>query len=310
MSDTKSDSKPIVLPTDDGYKLRGWCWQHASNDQQQPVVTIHAATSVRCRYYSRFATYLHQHGFNVITFDYRGIGESRDGSLRKLNAGWLHWGALDVQAALQYAGHQFAGHPIVAVGHSIGGMLLGLAASNNKLTRVMTLGSQHAYWPDYQSNHRRMMWLKWHLFMPAVTRIVGYFPGKRLGWLEDTPAGVVRDWVSPHPAFLDNFADKRGSVNLTTEKRQELRERFHALKAPLLAISSTDDPFATELATQRFLSYFSGSDRHHLRLDANALGVSQIGHFGFFHNRFEPTLWPMALQWLRDGTIPASARSA
>jgi hypothetical protein len=33
--------------------------------------------------------------------------------------------------------------------------------------------------------------------MPLLTRVFGYFPGKRLGWLEDTPAGVVHDWSTP-----------------------------------------------------------------------------------------------------------------
>ena len=41
------------------------------------------------------------------------------------------------------------------------------------------------------------MFGKWHLLMPVLTLLYGYFPGKRLGWLEDTPAGVVRDWSMP-----------------------------------------------------------------------------------------------------------------
>lgn len=36
------------------------------------------------------------------------------------------------------------------------------------------------------------MLAKWHAIMPLLTRVRGYFPGKRLGWLEDAPAGVVR----------------------------------------------------------------------------------------------------------------------
>ncbi|WP_243627985.1 hypothetical protein [Rhodovulum sp. BSW8] len=56
------------------------------------------------------------------------------------------------------------------------------------------VGAQFTYWRDYDRRQRRAMYLKWHLFMPAVTQRFGYFPGARLGWLEEVPRGVVRDW--------------------------------------------------------------------------------------------------------------------
>lgn len=67
-------------------------------DPTRPVVIINAATSVRCRHYSRFADYLFANGLDVITYDYRGIGESRDGSLRGFKASWSDWGMLDFEA--------------------------------------------------------------------------------------------------------------------------------------------------------------------------------------------------------------------
>ena len=55
----------------DGFVLGGFTWRHALSDAQRPVVIINAATSVRCRHYSRFADYLFANGFDVITYDYR-----------------------------------------------------------------------------------------------------------------------------------------------------------------------------------------------------------------------------------------------
>src|SRR5699024_10878030 len=40
------------------------------------AVTIHPATAVRERLYAGFATYLTEHGFAVLTYDYRGTGAS------------------------------------------------------------------------------------------------------------------------------------------------------------------------------------------------------------------------------------------
>ena len=72
----------------------------------------------------------------------------------------------------------------------------------------------------------------------------------------------------------------------------------------MLAVSCTDDPFATVAATERLLTYLSGAERHHLRLDPSLVGVPEIGHFAFFHARFQPSLWPFVPAFLREGTLP------
>ena len=63
----------------DGFSLGGFTWRHGKADSARAVVIINAATSVRCRFYFRFAEYLFANGFDVIVYDYRGIGESRAG---------------------------------------------------------------------------------------------------------------------------------------------------------------------------------------------------------------------------------------
>lgn len=297
-------SQILTFCAPDGYRLGGHCWTH--HDAHAPVVVINAATSVASRYYARFAAYLHHHGFHVLTYDYRGIGHSRHGSLKHLQAGWLDWGELDFQAALIQAKERFPESLIHAVGHSVGGVLVGLAPSNHLLSRVFTMGAQHAYWPDYLASARLSMRLRWHVIMPVLTRLFGYFPGKRLGWLEDTPAGVVRDWVAPAPDFIQTYlasSQFRGSRELTNAQCDALRARFAQLRAPTLALSIADDPYGTVSAINRLLAYFEQSAKAHLRLAPKDAGLNQVGHFGFFHSKFEKTLWPVALNWLKRGQV-------
>ena len=292
-------AEPITFNAADDYQLAGHCW--TNQDAHAPVVVINAATSVRSVYYTRFAAYLHLHGFHVITYDYRGIGLSRQGSLKQLKAGWLDWGELDVEAAIGMAQQTFTDSDIYAVGHSVGGVLVGLAPSNHLLSRVFTMGAQHAYWPDYMASRRWQMRLRWHVVMPTITALLGYFPGKRLGWLEDTPAGVVRDWVAPYADFFETYRSRHGSHQLTPEQVQALRSRFTAMTAPTLALGITDDPFGTPAAIDRLLAYFTNSPSTHRRLAPADVGASAVGHFGFFHSRFQENLWPVALEWLQHG---------
>jgi predicted alpha/beta hydrolase len=295
----------VDIPAADGYVLKGRCWRHAgAAAAPRPLVVINPATSVCCRYYARFADHLHRHGFDVLIYDYRGIGESRPARLRGFEAGWIDWGRLDVEAALQWAAQHAPAQPIHVVGHSVGGFLIGLAPSSHRVSRIFTVGAQYAHWKDYAAGQRTRMWLRWHLAMPALTALCGYFPGRRLGWLEDTPRGVVRDWTARAARFEDMW--RRGSARLDAAERQALVQRFAGLRAELLALSLSDDEFGTVAAVQRLLAYFTGCARTHLHLQPQAAGAQAIGHFAFFHQRFEPSLWPLAREWLQHGRLPAA----
>ncbi|PQO96746.1 alpha/beta hydrolase [Pseudomonas frederiksbergensis] len=293
---TRTPGESFREPAADGFLLGGFTWRHPHQDPTRPVVIVNAATSVRCRHYSRFADYLFANGFDVITYDYRGIGESRPASLEGLEASWSDWGALDFEAMLQRAQREFAGQPINVVGHSFGGCAAGLGASGHLIRRLVTVGAQFAYWRDYAPTHRWRMFAKWHVVMPLITMLCGYFPGKRLGWLEDTPAGVVRDWSTP-----SNRYEKRPSGRLIHARTGRLP--FANVSAQTLAISLSDDPYGTIPAIERLLGYLTGSTNTHLRITPGDIGEEEVGHFAFFRSAYQATLWPIALSWLQTGEL-------
>ncbi len=286
----------------DGYCIRGQYWRHPeASEQPRAVVIINPATSVCARYYARFAEYLFQYDLDAIIYDYRGIGESRPGTLRGFRASWLDWGHLDFDAVLRFANRSFAGQPIHVVAHSVGGFVIGLAPSNHLIQRIFTVGAQYAHWRDYAKGQRFKMIMKWHIVMPLLTVLFGYFPGKRLGWLEDTPKGVVRDWGRSQRKIEKTC--EHGYLAVEHADRQALVEQFRAVTAPTLAVGLSDDEFGTIEAIERLLAYFKNSPKTHLRLSPEMFGVSDIGHFAFFHSRFEHLLWHIPLEWLRTGKV-------
>lgn len=293
---TTGPSESFKEPAADGFVLGGFAWRHILQNTNRPVVIINAATSVRCRHYFRFADYLFANGFDVMVYDYRGIGESRPDSLRGFKASWSDWGALDFEAMLQRATREFPGQPIDVVAHSFGGCAAGLAASAEVIRRLVTVGAQFAYWRDYASASRWRMFIKWHLFMPLMTKFYGYFPGKRLGWLEDTPAGVVHDWSTPAARY-----EERPSGRVIAAKAQGLP--FATVTAQTLAISLSDDPYGTISAIERLLGYFKASSNTHLRIAPEDIGEVEVGHFAFFRSPYQATLWPIALSWLQNGEL-------
>nr|WP_082711706.1 alpha/beta fold hydrolase [Burkholderia singularis] len=299
-----TEPEPITVTAADGYPIKGFVWRHRAvpaGGEPRPVVIVNAATSVRCRYYFRFAAYLHRHGYDAIVYDYRGIGESRPARLAHFDATWLDWGELDFEAVLRHVLDAFAGQPIDVVAHSIGGFVVGLAPSNARIRRVFMMGAQYAYWRDYAARHKFSMLWKWHWLMPLLAALCGYVPAKRFGWMEDTPKGVALSWSRSRPNFEDTY--RRAPILRDDVQRRALVRRFAALRAPVLATSVTDDEFGTVSAIERLLRYFTRSRVVHLRISPDAIGADRIGHFAFFHSRFEASLWPISLDWLKNGRM-------
>ena len=131
--------------------------------------------------------------------------------------------------------------------------------------------------------------------MPALTAACGYFPGERLGWLEDLPAGVAFEWSFRRARFERSYA---------AGDRAAILARFAAVRAPILAVRVADDEFGTASAIRRGLSPFTASERTEALLRPRDLGFARIGHFGLFHDRHREGFWRASLCWLREGGNP------
>ena len=284
----------LQMPCTDGYLIRGHHWSRAATPRIATVI-INPATGVLARYYHPLAKFLARHGFDVLTYDYRGIGASRPAALRGSGIRWRDWGELDFDAVVRFARETAPDARIRVIGHSIGGFLPGLADATSSVERILTVGAQYAYYRDYARVRRASLMFKWHLVMPVLTRVYGYFPGRRLGWLEDLPAGVANEW---------SFRRADVEAGYPMHLRHAVLERFAAIRAPITAIATLDDDYATFDAMHRTIRYFRSSDRTIAILDPASLGHVTIGHFGLFHSRHEHDAWQGLLQWLRTGEHP------
>jgi predicted alpha/beta hydrolase len=228
-------------------------------------------------------------GLRVLTFDYRGIGQSRPQQLRTCGFRWRDWGELDFDEVLSLALEEKL--PVHVVGHSIGGFLPGFSPRAQFISRMLTVGAQYAYWRDYAADHRaRLIW-KWHVVMPSLTFVFGYFPGRRLGWLESLPKGVANEW-----------SFRRADMELSYPKRDRARilASFHAVRATICAVGVSDDDIAPHRAIERALAYYDGAARQRMSVSPRQLDCDHIGHFGLFHERFRETFWDWSLHWLLD----------
>jgi len=283
----------VALHCIDGFTLAAQLWRPAG--AERGAVIISCATGVLSRYYARYASFLTEHGFTALTYDFRGIGGSRPQRLRDMRMRWRDWGEYDFDAAVRYMRERDPHGLLVAVGHSAGGFMPGFAEAASEVDRYLNVAGQFAYWRDYAAERRLGMYAKWHLFMPAVTRLAGYFPGRRFGWLEDLPAGVALEWSRRGARLEDSYPP---------DEHELLFSRFAAIRAPILAVSTSDDEFATPAAMRRGLGYFRNSPRQLVQLNPRAMGFERIGHFGLFHDRHRNGFWHETLEWIAEGRNP------
>lgn len=287
------ESQPIHIPCRDGYRLGGHLWLPQEN--RHGTVIVNPATGVVARYYHRYARFLTGQGFAVVTYDYRGIGDSRPERLRELRMEWRHWGEQDFDAVVRWARSRDPQGKLSVVGHSIGGFLPGFAASAPQVDRILAIGGQYAFWRNYRSTKRLGLLWRWHVVMPALTMGLGYFPGKRLGWLEDLPAGVALEW---------SFRRRRMESSYPAHERAAILHRFAAVRAPILSIALADDEYGTRAAVRAGLDYYTGAERIQAEVLPADLGFDAVGHFSMFHDRHAERFWPDTVRWLRDGINP------
>jgi predicted alpha/beta hydrolase len=270
----------LTLKAADGYRLGATVF----GDSLKSAVLVMPATGVPQTYYANFAAYLAEHGFKVLTFDYRGIGQSLSASIKGFPARMRDWALLDAPAALDFLEKE--SRQLMIIGHSFGGQLLGLLPGPERIAAALIVGSQSGYWRNWPPLGRAWMWPVTHVFLPSIPRLLGYFPSSRLGFGEDLPAGVAIEWASwcRHPTYLV------GALRV--------EESYARFAAPIRAYAMSDDAFAPVAAVQALLDLYPASKSEIRRVHPRDVGAERIGHFGFFRESFRDTLWREAAQWL------------
>jgi dipeptidyl aminopeptidase/acylaminoacyl peptidase len=190
----------VSFLTSDQITLRGWFFPAENKDA--PAILYAPATSKDLRSGISLVSPLHQAGYHVLLFSYRGHGFS-DGSRFGFTYGALE--SLDVDAAVRYLSEERGVDRIGGMGHSAGAVSLILSAARNTKINAVIAASPFNNVEEVWETNRPM------IFPKPLFDLIMSISELRKGYTRDEirPEDVVAQ-ISPRPFLLIHGSeDKR-----------------------------------------------------------------------------------------------------
>ena len=286
-SEEAIEERPLRISALDGYDLGAVLYSACAGAETRRAVVLHGGAGIPAQRYRHFARFFARSGVPVLTYDYRGIGLSRPSTLSGFRSVIEDWAEYDCSAAIGWLRERFPCAELTGIAHSASALLFGGAHNAAEQARLVLIGAHTGYCGDYHPLYRLPMAVLWHGLMPVLTRVMGYFPARRLGLGEDIPAGIALQWASRRSADL-----RPAGASLGGERTRRLLDRCAALERPALVIRFSDDAFATAAGMRRLLGYYPRLSPQYLLFTPADSGTRNIGHFGFFGRGAGLALWP------------------
>ncbi|TCL08152.1 putative alpha/beta hydrolase [Shimia isoporae] len=287
-------SEDIEFQAKDGWNLAGSLFRGQS---PKMAILISAGTGFPRRFYRHAAAWFAAQGAVVLTYDFRGIGDSGAEDLANSGIDYPHWGQRDMSAALDRLEEAAPGLPLMTLGHSIGGQFVGFMPNSDKITRnaFVSVGSGH--WGVHFKHRIPLELFFWWGFGAMELARFGHIRGGGLWGGEALPPGVFKTWR--------RWSGRR-SYLLPDLAAGKYTHRFDQRQAPICAWVLSDDGIATKTACSDTLSHYSQAEKHLVVRTPADLGAKKVGHEGAFRKGREP-LWQEIWNWLDAGNLPEGA---
>jgi predicted alpha/beta hydrolase len=282
--------QPFALRAADGRELAAH-WFAAT--RRRGVIVFNGATGFPQSFYFKLALYAAERGYDMLVYDYRGMGSSVRGAPAAEAARMSDWGLLDMRAALDAGAERAQGLPVVTLGHSVGGQFLGLLRNHALARAHVQIATSTGYWRWESAPFKYLAWWFWRVHGPLMLALKGYIPTGG-GWAGlPLPRGVYEEWRRwcLRPSHFGPDLSTYLADNCFTE-----------IRAPLLTVGFTDDSIATRRTVEELNKFFPHAQRESRWYAPADAGSKRIGHEGFFASRHRDTLWRPVIDWI-DGKL-------
>lgn len=266
----------------DGYQLAAQFYPAQDHTKPYPIL-ICPATGITKNFYHAFAEWLNQQGYSVLSFDFRGIGESLHGPLKNSTASINDWGIYDIPAAIETLLERTQAQKVIIVGHSAGGQLLGITSNYNKVAKVLAIAGSTGHVKGLKGKTKILAPVMFNVIFPVSSFLKGYGATQFIGMGENLPKNVAKQWAE--------FCSKPGYVMNAIGK--SIFEDYHQeIQCPITSFWATDDEIATQANVKDLLRLYPNAPTKLIELNPQQHGYKQIGHMSMFKKSHQK-LWPL-----------------
>ncbi|WP_128981510.1 alpha/beta hydrolase family protein [Streptomyces roseicoloratus] len=214
------------------------------------VLLLWPALGVSASYYAPLADELARRGVATVAADLRGQGASRPRCGRGTRHGYQDFAAHDWPKLVRSVRELFPrGTPVHLLGHSIGGQvsLLYVARPEADVDGLVLVASGTVHHRSFPGA-RRFGVLFGTQLAALVSRVLGYYPGHRLGFGGRQAGRVMRDWarIGRTGRFEPTGADL------------DYEAAFAKVRLPVLAVSVAGDALAPPSAVDALCGRLAG----------------------------------------------------
>ncbi|WP_089820165.1 alpha/beta hydrolase family protein [Kaistella treverensis] len=276
--------KELTLKTSDNFPLFVKVFEPKISNGK--VLLINSATGVKQQVYFSFARYFAENGFTVVTYDYRGIGESKPKKLVGFAANMRTWGTVDFKTLTYYIRQEYPEELKYCLGHSVGALIVGMNQDSAIFSKFIFVATQDAQLSNLSLKVAVAGFLGFGIALPILSEIFGYFPAHRFGLGESLPKGVAYDWKT---LIINKKSTKRLYEKIGANNAENLDQET-------LIIYAEDDPWVTMKGMENLMkNVYPNLRKTYRKVWVKESPKLEIGHVNFFRTYNRP-LWKIILE--------------
>lgn len=278
--------EPLVLPVSlaDGSSFELLCVNPAG--ECKGWLYWLPAMGVPARHYLPLARALCAEGIAVVLHEWRGIGSSNRRASRRLDWGYRELLQEDLPAGLRAVSKRWPQARLCLGGHSLGGQIAALfSAGDRAVIGLVLVASGAPYWRTYR--YGGLLGLSFVL-APLLARLVGYLPGRRIGFGGNEARGVIADWART------GRSGRYAACGISDDLEQQLAVADH----PILALRLDDDWLGPHASLDWLLRKMPRAAKQVDLITAQDLDARTADHFGWM--KVPEPIAARVAQWLSE----------
>lgn len=246
-------------------------WFGETPTPAKALVVFLPALGVNVEYYRSLCEAWAERGYRVAAIEMRGMKQSSARDVKRNNFGYKEVLNVDLPTLVAKLANGASGEPVYLAGHSLGGQFALLYASRatHRVDGVILVAGGSNHFASVGSGLAQLKrWLGFW-FIRSVGRLLGFFPGDKLGFAGRQPLNIMLDWSK------EGLTGRYQIIGDTADYNAALA----GFSKPVLLVSLSGDPLVPRTSADVLARKLKQSKVTQIELQARDHGLKVFSHF-------------------------------